>query len=441
MEKGSLNKEVTLDDLAKNTKLRDVLYLIGFGLIIVSIMLQNSMCLDIGGLVYVADISESVAYFLLGFKVLVFDRKNKFFWMLAMPLLLLVWIVRTQSPDTYLLRTAVCAVSAFGIRFEKIAKTYFYTALILLVLIVISSQVGLAEDLCYESVHPFWIFHVRHSFGIKYTTDFAAYVFFILVAYFAAFQKYDRFFYLRSLIPFVVAPVIYCLCITRLDCICILLLGIGMLFVGLLHRFENRKSGLAAGIRKAFVQLCIWSMPLLAGLMTLLTLAYKKDSPLLVKLDSILSSRLTLGRKGFDTIPLSLFGQTVTMHGAGGSVEHDYSLVPYFYLDSSYINCLLRFGVILTFVLIAVFVIIGLRNRNNHILLLCSALIALNCMIAHHLPDVSYDFMITAIFAEGGIALTQLFHRRSAESRAADGETPDSGASSDGKQPEAGEGA
>lgn len=400
--------ESKLDKLSRNTVLRDRLYLIGFTIIVIAGILYNSTFRDLIG-AFNLEMIQTAASLLIIAKILIFGIRNKYELAASMLVILLSRFLYVTASEPRCFPAMVCVMGAYGIRLDKIAKTYLYTALPLLAAIIICSQVGIVEDLCYESANPFWIFHIRHSFGILYTTDFAAYVFYILLSFFVAYQKFDRFFYLRALVPIVVAPVIYCLCITRLDCICILLLGIGMIFVGVINRFQEHSVGFAAVLRKCCEQFCIWSMPVFAAVIYVLTLAYSKNSALLSKLDRILNTRLAQGKKGFTDYSVTLFGQIVPMHGMGGTVTHDFANDPYFYLDSSYVNCLLRLGLVFTILMLVIFVIIGLRYRKNHIILLCSALVALNCMIAHHLPDISYNFFMIALLAEGGLPIAEIF--------------------------------
>ena len=64
---------------------------------------------------------------------------------------------------------------------------------------------------------------------------------------------------------------------------------------------------------------------------------------------------------------------------------------------------LLKFGVIITLLLVFAYVIMGIRFKHKGIMLLVIAITALNCMIAHHLPDVAYVIFTAFIFAKSDI--------------------------------------
>ena len=76
-----------------------------------------------------------------------------------------------------------------------------------------------------------------------------------------------------------------------------------------------------------------------AGIL-ILSMLYTKGSSIFLKLDSILSQRLSFSQKGMEVYGFSIFGQYIPMQGNGGSTE---TPLNYFFLDSSYISCLIYY--------------------------------------------------------------------------------------------------
>ena len=97
------------------------------------------------------------------------------------------------------------------------------------------------------------------------------------------------------------------------------------------------------------------------GIFTL-TALYSSDSSVLLKLNSLLNSRLGLGNIGLKTYGISWWGQYVPMIGNGGQTEKPLN---YFYLDSAYINYLLTLGIAILMMLLIVMVVLGFRAKNN----------------------------------------------------------------------------
>ena len=84
------------------------------------------------------------------------------------------------------------------------------------------------------------------------------------------------------------------------------------------------------------------------------------------------------------------------MYGNGGSVEW---IEDYFFLDCSYVNILLTWGLILFLSVMILFIYSCTKNRKDLYFQYAIAAIAVNSMIAHHLMDVAYNPFVLAIAA------------------------------------------
>lgn len=87
------------------------------------------------------------------------------------------------------------------------------------------------------------------------------------------------------------------------------------------------------------------------------------------------------------------------MNGGGGTLNLKEE---YFFLDCSYVNLLLTWGLVLFLTVMALFFYSCRKNNKNLYFQYAVALIAVNCVIAHHLMDVAYDPFVLAV-AAGGI--------------------------------------
>lgn len=326
-------------------------------------------------------------------KLLILDRKNTVQFLASLILIAIAAIINVQSHIIAPLYITVLAVGAVGISFKDIARCYFYTASVFVGIIFIASLSGLVENLEYSSERG-----IRYAFGIVHPTDFSAHIFFIMASYVAAFEK--KLSYLNCIGGIAVAVFVYVCCKTRVDCGCIILLWLGLAVIRFVQSRKNQPRGKLYRIGKNICRyICIWSMPAAAVIMLLLSKFYDPSNKFMLAIDNITSGRLSLGKRGLDEYSIKLLGQYVPMRGAGGSVTPPED---YFFLDCSYIYMLLIFGLVFTILIIAAYVLIGMRYKHNGVMLWIIALISLDCMIAHHLPDCAYCIFTAALFAKGG---------------------------------------
>ena len=70
-----------------------------------------------------------------------------------------------------------------------------------------------------------------------------------------------------------------------------------------------------------------------------------------------------------------------------------------FFLDCSYVNIFMRFGVIVMLLVTILYVYSCCKNRHDQYFLYTIALLAFNCLIAHHLLEMAYNPFNLALFA------------------------------------------
>ena len=90
------------------------------------------------------------------------------------------------------------------------------------------------------------------------------------------------------------------------------------------------------------------------------------------------------------------------MQGNGGTVE---TQTNYFFLDSSYLFILLQYGILIFALILIIILFINYRAQINrdYILIIAVGIMAVQCMVEHHLMDVAYNPFLWAAFAELGI--------------------------------------
>ncbi len=295
---------------------------------------------------------------------------------------------RIGDRDCYV--TAALIIGAHGVDFRKIAKVYLAVSMVSLAVIMAGALTGHIQNLVYMRGG-----RQRISFGIVYPTDFCAHVFFLTACWV----------WLRER-RVTMAEIIgigglagFCLyfCDARNSFLCLLLLAVGLLYVRCRRRLAEKRGGEYSMSQLVSGLLCL-SMPLGTITMIGLSAVYNPANPLLEKLNQLLSGRLHWGHIGLETYnPFSLFGQAVRLQGLGMSTG---PVTDFFFLDSSYLNILLCNGVIILAIVLLTFVLAGLRQRKlgGWERLGILAVIAVHCMIEHHLLEYMYHPFLFMLF-------------------------------------------
>lgn len=325
-------------------------------------------------------------------------------------------------------------VSAKDVPFRKILQIYLLMNISIMGLAFIASLLGVIENLAYTSADLGKGMY-RYSFGCVYTTDFAAHIFFMLLTAFYLYQEKLRWYHYIG--TCVISGLIYYFCYAKLDTICILLM---VLFFGGYHvlQWQSKKEKTEVPEKKimqstfalpymvksgkehkkflfkrtkAYLKWkCNWnkfalaSMPVLAILMYYLSVSYEQDNEFLEALNETITGRLSLGNRGLKDYGISLFGQDVPMVGFGGSTTIKEA---YFFIDSSYLYILLRYGIIFLFMVFFIYGTICYKCKQDTALMLAIILLAISCFIDHHIMEEAYNPLGYALFASPAIMILE----------------------------------
>lgn len=131
------------------------------------------------------------------------------------------------------------------------------------------------------------------------------------------------------------------------------------------------------------------------------------NEPMYMAVNVALSNRPYFGKIAIETYGISLFGQPITwLTGIDGTKV---SGMDYFYVDSSYLQVLLKYGIIMLVVLCAVMMVVqcySVLTRNVYMCLGC-ALFLIHCITDPQLLSFRYNPFIIASIACVGIIKSQ----------------------------------
>lgn len=312
--------------------------------------------------------------------------------MIFFALVLTVIVGQLSSSKTELLLLFALVLGAKDIPFKNIVKVHFIISLCCCLLNMVGSEMGMTmppnsigserESSIFED------FVARKDFGYLWATDYATHVFFILLDYWIL--RNGRLRIIEVIACLYIAYFVLINTDARFSFICILLILLLTLFLFLVRKYEVR-FGKVAGY------LLILSIPILAILSLYATMSYDPSNIYWFLANEISSSRLSLGNDAIIEYGLPLFGQTVVFYGWGNEdISHAYD-----YVDSSYVQYSIKWGIILMSIIIYAFYRIAKSafRRNDLSLLFALVLAGIAGVITQFLFYFGYCILLLALFA------------------------------------------
>ena len=362
---------------------KEKMFLMGFSIYLIQSFLRTTMFTEMVPSI-LFNILRLLGIGLVLFKI-IFDKYT--IKKIAVIFITVIMFFFTLIESTYsiLLEYAILIIGAKDVSFKKIINIYFKINMVLLLITIISSKIGIIEDLVYYRAKND---RYRHSFGVVYPTDFAAHVFFLCLAYFYLKGKNIKWY--QILLVLLSAIFVYYYCDARLDAICIIL----VVLMSLVYKFN------LINFKNWFIKYgLIFSFLICEILSIYLTINYNPSNSFYAKINDLLSSRLRIGNMMYDEYGIKIFGQKIEDHGYGGSLTFEYDT--YNYIDCSYLRILLKYGLATSIILTLFNLIISKKmyRDQNYDILLILLLISINSIVAQHYIDFSYNFLLLAYLA------------------------------------------
>ena len=206
-----------------------------------------------------------------------------------------------------------------------------------LAVIVLCSQTGLAVDYIFDSAT-----RARHGLGFSWTTTPPIIYLFFIMGY--LYLRREKMKIWEYVILEAAAVYFYVMTDTNLT-FCFSTGILVLMFVeGLLKnrwRFWSRLK---------WLWVCLPVLIFAASLV--MVLAYHRDGAVWSRVNSLMHNRLTLGQNGINNYGLTLFGQPIWRRGFYITVSE---VADYNYIDNSYLQMMLEFGVLFLAVVLALY--------------------------------------------------------------------------------------
>lgn len=295
------------------------------------------------------------------------------------------WKVGAGKYEIFVL--CVLIVGMTGRSFKALLTIAFTIGGLMMAAAFAASQTGIIEDLVYEGG--------RHSFGIVYCTDCAAHILFLMMMYVMLRRDELK---IPEYVLLVFAQAIMMMTKAQSDVACGFLLLFGVLVFRLTRRWRH------SGVMKFLARLACLSFFLCTAASFIVTLGFNRnDRELRKKLQYSLIRRLEMNQQALKENPFSLFGVRIEEHGFGGRTTNLPDWDKYFFIDCSYIRLFVIGGVLLFVLILLLMTYTQLRcfaYRNFGFVFLL-ALLAVSCLMEHHLMEYFYNIFPLMAFSGG----------------------------------------
>ena len=281
--------------------------------------------------------------------------------------------------------------SSRQIAFLEIIHIHFMVSITILLISFVGASLGVIEDkVVSESDFATLLLGndgKRHSYGYVWPTGFGIHASFICLSYWI---------YKKGILN-VMEVFIFCLAIyltaSKSNCrqasFCILIL---LLFSWL----KKKKHNPFCLHKTIFKYVMAYSVVICFGVSVWVTLKFSQSDITWMAINSLSSGRLKLGQDAIEQYGIPLWGQYVELIGGDVRVE-DYN-----YVDSSYVQSLLLWGIAMTSILIVLYTIISVKasKRNDIPLLVGCFVVAIAGMVSQYTFNIMYCPLLLALFAE-----------------------------------------
>lgn len=300
-------------------------------------------------------------------------------------LFLVFVIVFIHTGDKKLLFLLVYIYSSKGVDLKKILKVYCYTIFICTLVTIVAALIGKIPNLIY-----FRNGIKRSAYGSIYPTNFAAHIFYMILAYVAL--KNGKLNIFEKLVVPILAYIIMIKCDARLDGYLLYMLTIILIFVDFAINIVKR---LGNTIIPVF-------MGMLISLSIIFSYNYNPNTKWGYLLNSIFNNRLSQGNLAFMRYPVELFGQKIPMQGLGDLSGMYRAYREYFYIDNSYMQILMISGVITFIIVISVYLytLIDYTNKGYYFLVIAYVFFGISSIIDEQFLMISYNIFLLSLLAD-----------------------------------------
>lgn len=356
-----------------------LLYLFGMCILILSKFFEKTVLYEYDITNIICDVMRYGISFPIVLITFFADKKITYrIFLTSLFVMLIVSLNIFFAKEKSLILIVLYIIAGRNIELEQIIKAAFITITFAFLVTVSLSMLGILENTIYIQQGGM---RIRNSLGFKYSSYSANFLLHLTCMY--IYLKKDKFSILHGIIIFIASGLIYYLTDTNFAFVCTILALLSTLVINHCNWFK-RLDSLFWLLEK---NIC-WISALLSVIVTMM---YMFNNPMLEKLNILLNQRLRLGCEAIYKYGLHLLGNYFELIGTV-EILNDNSLT-YNYIDSSYVQILLRYGVIFFALLICIISRFckDIYKVREYYLAIAIIIILLHSMLEPQLLDIVYN--------------------------------------------------
>ena len=240
-------------------------------------------------------------------------------------------------------------------------------------------------------------FGYRYSFGYCWATDFASHVMFLILT----------FWYLKEGV-FKNIDYLILMCITAFtlfytDSRLVFLMIVAIILLSIYCKMIYRNK-VTPG-KKTF-NLFLLLIPILASLSFWMVTNYNPVNPFWFVINALMTGRLNLCYDALKYVGISPFGQYYELIGSGQGEETNY-------IDISYIQLAVIYGIVFTLVVICLYMYMSFRayKRKDIVTAIIIVLVSVEALIAQHYMLLEFNPILLGLLAKHNYSQTLLYQK------------------------------
>ena len=313
-------------------------------------------------------------------------------WCLALPFLYVAW----KHNYKVLVFLPVCCMCLYGMEARKVLKAFLITISIALAATVLCCLSGTVKNLVRIEENGI----IRSSYGIIISTDFAAYILFlVLIVWCNTQDRNELSFIMKMACAVMLFGGVWLFTRSRTFLFCGIL-TIAAFICNQIYDKIAAKRIKSISIVKWIKRCVVYSFAFVFLITILLLIWYKTQLPGAETIDNLLSNRLSETIRSYSIYGIHPFGSKIeAMHGNGGTLIGFWS-GGYGYLDIAYAMLSIRYGWVIAGIVAAVWIWQtkrALQNGNRKIAI-AMALLAIHAFSEARFLDVNYNILLIMPF-------------------------------------------
>ena len=329
------------------------------------------------------------SYFIFIIKI-ISDKKYDKKGLIIIILFTILGIIISYFSDVInILELFLIIYAARNIEFKKIARVTLIEIGLLSLIIIISCKLGIIQNYVFIRKNG----SIRNSLGFSYVGKLPVFLMEMEFLYLYLKEKNNKHAnVIAIIIMFIINYIAYMLTDVK-NCFILSSLMI-VLYVICVRKgyIDFKKKSLKVVLCSVYV-ICLVTSVFLA-------IHYDSGNPKYVELDEVLTGRLEITHKMIKKYPISLFGNSITMYGSTAIKYKHIKGTDYSYIDSAYIQILLRYGILFSAIFGIAYISLMKKSieKDKKMLAIWLFLLAISSIIDDTIINIQYNCVLLYLF-------------------------------------------